>query len=189
MMQYEGMKKGSLGCRVVINNYLMNDFEADDYHLWRIKLELAKEGSTQAIEEIKAQIGAHADSQHRFMQANMAQVCIITCSFSMVRPFICSTRTKFTPPIRHANQFLASYYSWVLFVRLRQGQTSMRECLGRQRHSLPGLKRRHPIVRHTLAPLKIWLIKGFPANSVLDRVRREIHPHRIVPKISIIANS
>lgn len=85
-MRDEG--KGSLGCRVVINNYLMNDFEADDYHIWRIKLELAKEGSMHAIEEIKAQIGVHTNAQHRFMQANMTQVPIISCSFSMARRFI-----------------------------------------------------------------------------------------------------
>lgn len=93
----------------------MNDFEADDYHIWRIKLELAKEGSMQAMEEIKAQIGLHTSVQHRFMQVNMAQVCIISCSFSMARPFTCSTRAKCTPHIRHVNQFHASYSSWVLF--------------------------------------------------------------------------
>lgn len=87
----------------------MNDFEADDYHIWRIKLELAKEGSMQAMEEIKAQIGQHTSVQHRFMQVNMAQVRIVSCSFSMARPFTCSTRTKSTPHIRHVNQFLASY--------------------------------------------------------------------------------
>ena len=116
MILYEGGREtGSLGWRVVINNYFMNDFEADDYHIWRIKLELAKEGSLQAMEEIKSQVGIHTHAQHRFMQANMTQVRIISNSFSTAPLFICSTRTKFTPRIRRVSQFLALYFSWVLF--------------------------------------------------------------------------
>jgi hypothetical protein len=41
-----------LGLHAIIKNsyYLMNHFEEDEYHIWKIKLELAKQGNSQAIE-------------------------------------------------------------------------------------------------------------------------------------------
>lgn len=52
----------------------MNYFEEDQYHIWRIKLELAKEGSAQAIQDIKNHIAPSITPKHPFTQANFSKV-------------------------------------------------------------------------------------------------------------------
>ena len=65
----------------------MNYFEEDEYHIWRIKLELAKEGSFQAIQDIKNHISPNMDPKHPFIQANYTKVTPTLRSFSLIPPF------------------------------------------------------------------------------------------------------
>ena len=53
----------------------MNNFqEDDDYKKWKGRLEMAKEGNNEVLEQIKAAIGTNIPQQHPILNYNLKNV-------------------------------------------------------------------------------------------------------------------
>ena len=59
----------------------MNNFEEEELAAWRNRLQLAQQGSTQAVEEVKHLMGVHIEGDHVFATANYAQVTPLPFSY------------------------------------------------------------------------------------------------------------